>query len=244
MADERNRPLQVDDSTGLLQKDMSMLKVMENLKNGAIEHQVNRDTNLEDIPHEEKQKEAPKRASQVYDDSNESNLQATATTTLVSKGETDQKVNRIEINILEGNLNYIPSTESIKLHPGDTVSIQGLGPYLSRKYYVKSVERTIGPNGYSHSANVMCPAFNDKLKGTTTTGDETAPETQKPNAVSEQASNNQGQTTYTVKKGDCLWSIAREQYGAGTEWEKIYDANSGQIADPNLIYEGQVLVLP
>ena len=34
-------------------------------------------------------------------------------------------------------------------------------------------------------------------------------------------------TTYTVKKGDCLWKIAQmaEHYGKGSQWKKIYDAN-------------------
>ena len=32
--------------------------------------------------------------------------------------------------------------------------------------------------------------------------------------------------TYTVKKGDTLWGIAKRTLGSGSLWEKIYDANS------------------
>lgn len=49
---------------------------------------------------------------------------------------------------------------------------------------------------------------------------------------------------YTVQKGDCLWKIARQFYGSGAEYKQICDSNSGQISDPNLIYPGQVLVIP
>lgn len=49
---------------------------------------------------------------------------------------------------------------------------------------------------------------------------------------------------YTVVKGDCLWNIARKYYGSGTQYTKIYNANSSIIASPNLIYPGQVLTIP
>lgn len=51
-------------------------------------------------------------------------------------------------------------------------------------------------------------------------------------------------TKYTVVSGDCLWSIAKKFYGDGNEWPKIYEANEDQISDPNLIYPGQVFVIP
>ena len=50
--------------------------------------------------------------------------------------------------------------------------------------------------------------------------------------------------TYTVKKGDCLWKIAKQFYGKGSSYTKIYDSNNNQISDPNLIYPGQVLTIP
>jgi hypothetical protein len=48
----------------------------------------------------------------------------------------------------------------------------------------------------------------------------------------------------SVVKGDSLWSIARAHYGEGWQYTVIFDANKGQIRDPNLIYPGQNLSLP
>ena len=50
--------------------------------------------------------------------------------------------------------------------------------------------------------------------------------------------------TYTVEKGDCLWNIAKKLYGDPLRWTEIYQANQGQIANPNLIFVGQVLIIP
>ena len=50
--------------------------------------------------------------------------------------------------------------------------------------------------------------------------------------------------TYTVKKGDCLWNIAKKFYGNGAKYTKIYNANKSKIKNPNLIYPGQVLTIP
>jgi nucleoid-associated protein YgaU len=47
-----------------------------------------------------------------------------------------------------------------------------------------------------------------------------------------------------IQPGDNLWTIARRSYGAGWEYTLIYRANRDQIADPDLIYPGQVFVLP
>ena len=52
------------------------------------------------------------------------------------------------------------------------------------------------------------------------------------------------ETTYTVKKGDCLWNIAKKIYGDGSKYTKIYEANKDKISSSNIIYVGQVLVIP
>jgi nucleoid-associated protein YgaU len=51
-------------------------------------------------------------------------------------------------------------------------------------------------------------------------------------------------TTTTVSRGDTLWRLSHLTYGAGTRYAVIYKANREQIRNPNLIYPGQILVLP
>ncbi|OGV91203.1 hypothetical protein A3A66_01375 [Microgenomates group bacterium RIFCSPLOWO2_01_FULL_46_13] len=51
-------------------------------------------------------------------------------------------------------------------------------------------------------------------------------------------------TTYTVGKGDHLWSIAVRAYGDGYKWVDIFNANKDQIVNPGLIEIGQKLILP
>jgi nucleoid-associated protein YgaU len=50
--------------------------------------------------------------------------------------------------------------------------------------------------------------------------------------------------TTTVSRGDSLWRISRLTYGVGTRFAVVYRANREQIRNPNLIYPGQVFVLP
>jgi nucleoid-associated protein YgaU len=50
--------------------------------------------------------------------------------------------------------------------------------------------------------------------------------------------------TTTVSRGDSLWRLSRNTYGAGTRYAVIYKANREQIRNPNLIYPGQIFVLP
>jgi hypothetical protein len=47
-----------------------------------------------------------------------------------------------------------------------------------------------------------------------------------------------------VQPGSNLWTIARRTYGKGVQYTTIYNANQDQIANPDLIYPGQVFVLP
>jgi len=47
-----------------------------------------------------------------------------------------------------------------------------------------------------------------------------------------------------VEAGNSLWRLARQVYGSGFEYMSIYQANRGQIRDPNLIYPGQVIEIP
>lgn len=48
----------------------------------------------------------------------------------------------------------------------------------------------------------------------------------------------------TVQPGFTLWGIARESYGDGILYVKVFEANREQIRDPDLIYPGQVFKVP
>ena len=50
--------------------------------------------------------------------------------------------------------------------------------------------------------------------------------------------------TTTVSRGDSLWRLSQLSYGAGMRYSVIYKANREQIRNPNLIYPGQVFVVP
>ena len=50
--------------------------------------------------------------------------------------------------------------------------------------------------------------------------------------------------THHVEAGNTLWGISQKFYGDGERYEIIFAANSGQIRNPNLIYPGQVFVVP
>ena len=48
----------------------------------------------------------------------------------------------------------------------------------------------------------------------------------------------------TVEGGDTLWAISRERYGDGLLYVRVFEANKGDIRDPDLIYPGQVFSIP
>ena len=48
----------------------------------------------------------------------------------------------------------------------------------------------------------------------------------------------------TVQPGATLWAIARERYGDGVMYVQVFEANRDRIRNPDLIYPGQVFVLP
>lgn len=49
---------------------------------------------------------------------------------------------------------------------------------------------------------------------------------------------------YTVKPGECLWSVAAVAIGDATLWPALYRANRDQIKYPRLVYPGQRLAIP
>ncbi|MGY3436526.1 MULTISPECIES: LysM peptidoglycan-binding domain-containing protein [unclassified Marinovum] len=62
--------------------------------------------------------------------------------------------------------------------------------------------------------------------------------------VSEDAEGNGPVKIVTVQPGNTLWQIARDRYGEGLLYVRVFKANTSQIRDPDLIYPGQVFDLP
>ena len=54
----------------------------------------------------------------------------------------------------------------------------------------------------------------------------------------------QSDENYTVAKGDSLSKIAKHFYGDANQWRRIFEANTDQIENPDLIHPGQVLRIP
>ena len=48
----------------------------------------------------------------------------------------------------------------------------------------------------------------------------------------------------TVQPGYTLWGISRRSFGQGRFYVRIYHTNIDQIDDPDLIFPGQLLVVP
>jgi nucleoid-associated protein YgaU len=53
-----------------------------------------------------------------------------------------------------------------------------------------------------------------------------------------------GESRVVVQPGNSLWRISRRLYGKGVRNSVIYQANKDQIRDPDLIYPGQIFLVP
>ncbi len=59
-----------------------------------------------------------------------------------------------------------------------------------------------------------------------------------------QAAQSNQKATHIVQPGNSLWLIATNTYGDGLKYHQIFQANQDQIRNPDLIYPGQVFVIP
>ncbi|MEM6727342.1 MAG: LysM peptidoglycan-binding domain-containing protein [Pseudomonadota bacterium] len=86
-------------------------------------------------------------------------------------------------------------------------------------------------------------------EGTVTSRVETPFRREDPAAVAEIRDDNRMTGPFvtdvmTVQPGATLWAIARERYGEGILYVKVFQANRDRIRNPDLIYPGQVFDLP
>lgn len=89
---------------------------------------------------------------------------------------------------------------------------------------------------------VNVPGKTGTNSGSNTNGSGSGSNSDKKPTSNTSSSSSDRPREYTVQKGDSLWSIARDYYGQGREWEKIRNANN--IAEGGSIYPGQKLIIP
>lgn len=117
---------------------------------------------------------------------------------------------------------------------GVTVKLEDFGGW-SGKYIVKQAEHTVSDSGYVTTITLR-KVLGDSGGGKSS-GDQTGGE--------EETQTSSGGSTYTVKPGDNLSKLAKQFYGTGADWKKIYEANKDVIGgNPNLIYPGQTFTIP
>ena len=70
------------------------------------------------------------------------------------------------------------------------------------------------------------------------------PEPEPEPAPVEPAPAAEGATYYTVQEGDTIRSISKQFYGTIFKWRLIYEANYDSMVGTDMIYPGQVLLIP
>lgn len=127
---------------------------------------------------------------------------------------------------------------NINIVAGQCVKITGLGN-INGKYYIDKIKHSSG-SGYTMQLTLhkVQSAVGEKSSSKKTSG------------------SSSGDTTYTVKQGDNLWSIAKKFYGSGTKYTVIYEENKdiiekkakyyGKSSSDNghWIYPGTKLTIP
>lgn len=98
------------------------------------------------------------------------------------------------------------------------------------------------------------------IKIPTTTASTNSQNNKQTTSTAEKSRSDENRTksskSYTVKKGDCLWNIAKKFYGSGSKWKTIYNANKSKIestakkygksssSNGHWIYPGTKLTIP
>ncbi len=62
--------------------------------------------------------------------------------------------------------------------------------------------------------------------------------------ASKKTAQSHSQRTYVVRRGDSLYSIARQVYGDERAWRRIFDANRARLTSPDDLEVGDKLILP
>jgi nucleoid-associated protein YgaU len=121
---------------------------------------------------------------------------------------------------------HIMRTQNIDAAPGQNEAAQSAASTDAQQQFGEPVKSTAGGDA------------------TANTGDAT----QTHDASGQTLEQQQAPATakaYTIRSGDCLWNIAKDQLGDATKWSDIYKMNSDVLgANPSLIHPGASIQLP
>ena len=150
-----------------------------------------------------------------------------------------------EINVLEGSIKL--RTPDFSIVPQKTIRLEGIGSALTGLYYIESSTISVTKDGVEQTISVSRNGFTDTVmmnnaKAPTNKSPAKIPKGEAP--FIKKPAEKKIAKSYSVKKGDSHWKIAKKQYGKGSSWTKIYNANKDKIKNPNLIYPGQKFTIP
>ncbi len=121
----------------------------------------------------------------------------------------------------------------------------GKGLYDTEFENVSLEEYTIkeeAGNGFDLTVSIELKEYNPNKTSTSDISEDGTVTEEKHREESSLAPSADNQN-YAVKSGDSLWALAKRYYGDGSKYSLIASANP-DITNPNLIYPGQVLVIP
>jgi LysM repeat protein len=159
---------------------------------------------------------------------------STGTTYTVQKGDmltTIAKRYNVSVKAIEAanpgiNVNHIKVNQKLNIPAGSATA--GTGAPAATPAFGTT---TLTPSTPSLSLGGT-PTTRPSARGTATNGNGASRIAAKPGS------------TYTIKKGDSLASIAQAAYGNKSAWRRIYRANRGELSDANTIPVGTTIRLP
>lgn len=98
------------------------------------------------------------------------------------------------------------------------------------------------PQDKTQEATAAAPSAEPEAQPTEPETKPAEPETQAEAKPAEPDKPRSGKVV--IQPGNNLWKLSRVIYGRGINFTVIYDANKGQIRDPDLIYPGQIFAIP
>jgi hypothetical protein len=130
----------------------------------------------------------------------------------------------VEFNTLTGSCKILPTKNSIKLKVGETVTLQGIGKYLSGLYFIAGITRTISESGYEMTLQLIRNGFGDSLKkakaNNTTTA--TKPKAKSANTAKKDTSKNVVNNSFKV--GDKVKIVGNDAvYSNASDGVKVPD---------------------